>query len=688
MTLAWHVYIDFDNDLDFTDTLEDVTEYVQSIGIQRGTSKSLNAGQLTLNLLNADERFTPGNTLSPYSTGCTVGRRVLVIVEDGTTADFLEWDTLDEHWDDTYDSWPPISLLGLDVAHNGGFESSGTTDLSRFGAINTFDGWHGDAPGTSKIEAEYVTVHGGSIACKVTKSILWNPSIYSDMSVVPGWTYVPSLWHLGSIQWTLTNSLTGAVLFDSGQITSEVWTQSIAGDIVIPTACSVVRLTIVTYGVGASVLYVDDVTMIPSPRAMFFGFIENITPEMVTSPERNVTVRVKDLLRILGIRKTTLDLQIGQTSGQLVNTLLNSFGWEGLTTLDLSRLDAARLGGPGASLRMIDAGQTVVPYIQYDDQAVAAALREILDTEHGQLWIRGDGWPVFEDRHNRLKKRTSSVILTDDDMAELVSELDDGSIGNHIEVSVSPRRVGTPGSVIWSARCEDAPQELAVGETKKYYLSYMVPDTDQSCEATDLISPTATTDFVAASAEDGSGADMTGYLAVTLVTERGRSYLSVAHTFSAPIYLTKLQLRATPLIADEQITVQAIDGDSVAQYLERDQRISSRLMSDQLQAQSYADYLLSMNKMPRLRVKKLRLDPDQTRADIITKILTCDISDRIALQSDAHPGVDGDYFIESIQLETEGRFELPRLKLELSAVPGGYFVLNIDVLDGASTLAY
>jgi hypothetical protein len=338
--------------------------------------------------------------------------------------------------------------------------------------------------------------------------------------------------------------------------------------------------------------YIDDVAMYGTETPLFYGWLSTLTPELTTEPGSDVQATVYDLLRLLAIRKVSTTCQIGQTTGALVDLLLNSLGWEGLFTVGLARLDYARLGGPSTNWRNVDTGRSTIPYVQYTDTVIATALRELVEAEHGQFYVRGDGYAVFEDRHHRLKTRTSVATLDDSMIAAITGDEDETAIVNHVEVIAYPRRVGTPAAVVWSARCQDNPQKLASGETKRYYPSYTVSGTDQRCEVTDLIDPTGA-DMAASAAETGTGVDMTVYLTMTLGEERSRKFVEIKNIHDTKeIYVTLCQLRGTPLIQDDQVSLLAIDAASVAEYQECDQRVTSKLISDPGEAQDYANYLL------------------------------------------------------------------------------------------------
>lgn len=127
----------------------------------------------------------------------------------------------------------------------------------------------------------------------------------------------------------------------------------------------------------------------------------------------------------------------------LSKLLLNSAGYSSELTGD--RIDNVldTLGYPAAH-RVIDAGQTTL-------QATGALanvnamnhLFAVTDTELGMLFVRGDGYVIFQDRHARLKTpyTVSQAIFGNDRAAgelpiyEITPSLDDSLIYNDIRIT-------------------------------------------------------------------------------------------------------------------------------------------------------------------------------------------------------------------------------------------------------------
>ncbi len=430
-----------------------------------------------------------------------------------------------------------------------------------------------------------------------------------------------------------------------------------------------------------------------SEVSQFYGFITEITPEYVASDEHTPvhSILASDLLCLLGIRKVPTGTLLNKLTGELIDLLLDNLGWEpGVATFDRIYLDTptALLGGSGASWRYTDTGQTLIPYCQWEKTPIASAIRDIVEAEHGLFWIGKDGWVHYEDRHHRTTDRTSLATLTDDHISELVLRYTDQDLFNVIEVVAHPRSVGNAASVVFDAIGDAGGQELAAGESREYFPSYTDPATGRACEVTDIVTPASPTDYLANDAADGTGADRTIDLGVTFEADDNERYkFTLVNNGVTSLYVTKLQLRATPLVAYDAVTMTSTDDASIAEYLQRDKVVDSYLLNSPTEAQDYADWLLIQHKDPHARIERLTLfDSNWTNA---LQILNREISDRVTIQSDKY-NINGDFFIDGISLETDLVAGQVRCEWMLNGLAAEtlFFTLDVDTLDSEAVLGY
>jgi hypothetical protein len=408
----------------------------------------------------------------------------------------------------------------------------------------------------------------------------------------------------------------------------------------------------------------DGVTETPY---LFTGYIERIVPESAAAESHDLraTITIGQVLHYYELRRANTTLQADQRTDQLISTLIDTLSWEGLWKWDTSKWDTGIWSGANVDLRDFDEGVTTVVWQQYQDDPVMPALRELVNLEQGYLWVARDGRLHFENRHHRALDTTPAATLTDVHISELDVEVDEDDIANHIEVTAYPRAIGSAATVCWSANAEDSSIRLGPSESRDFNPSWTDPETGERCEVTDIVSPVGGTDYIAKQNSDGTGSTLTGSITVTEVTERERYFLRIENTAAVTVYLTKLQLRATPLVSYDSVTITKTDSTSVFAYMEREKRFQNKLLSDVLEAQALAEFMLFMNKDPVPRLKSLTMS-SIVGAEVRLLQKTLEISDRVTVTSEDN-FLDGDYFIDRITFEMAGDLEQLTTRYELSA---------------------
>lgn len=413
----------------------------------------------------------------------------------------------------------------------------------------------------------------------------------------------------------------------------------------------------------------------------FVGFLEEIVPERIAEEDerQECIFTCYDLLALLEVDKINTGTLIDYGSKELIQLILASIGWGGLAAFDTARFNVDRFAGPGADYNVLDDGQTIYPYCQFEDVSLGDAIRQVIEAEHGDFWMRKDGYAIFEDRHHRIKDRSSCMTFSDAQIAELTSHYIYSDLFNNIDVVSHPRHVGTPSSVIWEGIGETA-RKINAGESVEYWVSYSDPVSEQPCEAIDLVTPlVATTDYTANQKQDGTGVNMTASVGVTAEQDENEHYkITVTNNASSDIYLTKLQMRGTPLVAFDAVTLNARDNESIAKHFKRTLIIDNGLLSDQYKAQDYANYLLIRHKDQQMKIEAFVLNNIDSL--IASHVLVREISDRVTVQSTDH-GINSDFFIDGIKLSLDNQSNLLHGEWQLSEAPPDFALFDVDEFD-------
>src|SRR5262245_9338788 len=129
-----------------------------------------------------------------------------------------------------------------------------------------------------------------------------------------------------------------------------------------------------------------------------------------------------------------------------------------------------------------------------------------------KVWVRGDGTAVYE---ARTRRAASSAPPTDyfPDSHGFTAVRDRTNVVNRVQSTVHPRLPATSYVVMYTL---DTPTAINPGEPVIITGPWTDPtNPDVRVGAVDLLTVTATTDYLANSAADGSGTDLTAFLTVT-----------------------------------------------------------------------------------------------------------------------------------------------------------------------------
>jgi hypothetical protein len=195
-------------------------------------------------------------------------------------------------------------------------------------------------------------------------------------------------------------------------------------------------------------------------------------------------------------------------------------------------------------------------------------------------------------------------------------------------------------------------------------------------------------DFIANSAEDGSGSDVTNEVEVLLFNvSASAATLELRNQSGRIAYLQPgMQLRGTPLYHNDAVIVQRDDGPGITFYGLKSHVYDLPALTSIEDADQLARYELARRAMPRGEVSELRLS-SQNPAHM-THILARTLFDRISVR-DSQVDHDADYFIvaEEHHVDEGGLRHRVIWTLE-SAASSAFWVVGTSQLNQTSTLAY
>lgn len=434
----------------------------------------------------------------------------------------------------------------------------------------------------------------------------------------------------------------------------------------------------------------DDGTTV---RTHFTGHISHVEPLPGEQGERTAVIHAVDASAQLGQYRVRLPPQTSVRADEVIDQILDLVPLR-RTKLKgywlLGRVDHGELGTntrlPIATIaRSLQTGQTVFAYVgdTWGDGVTAIeAIRQVVEAERGQFFIDRDGQAVFYDRHTLLGDTTSAATF-DDDMAAMTYGYG-AEVVSRVQVRLIPRSEGVAGTALWQLEsAQRLPDSAAdVGQIVARFRD----DNDRPIGALAVIDPVPGLDYLANTAEDGSGLDVTADVDVVL---RGADFsaatLEIRNISGRVAFLQAgAQVRGTPLYTGDPLLIEQTSHASLNLYRPQALLFDLPALDSVAQAESLARFELARRKTPRGQVRSLTLTNQTHEAQILARTLF----DRITVQeTQTDHAADYDIVAEAHEVDLGGHRHRVTWTL-MNAEASTFWVLGRDKLNQTTILAY
>jgi hypothetical protein len=294
---------------------------------------------------------------------------------------------------------------------------------------------------------------------------------------------------------------------------------------------------------------------------------------------------------------------------------------------------------------------------------VYQALADATVSELGYLYIMGDttqgGTLRFEDRHARPKKGAADATF-DNTMGSLSVTRDRGTLINRVYLVVHPRTTDTSASVLYELTTTN--ESPSIPSSGSIFINCPFKESSINAyrvAAESLITPVSGTDWVANSAADGSGTNLTSSVTVTIETSAANSaeLKLVNDHASSTAYVTTLQLRGTAVRDITETVLSANDTSSQFSYGEIDARVDMKYESNSGEfGNEMAKWLLNIYKDPTYSIQEFALTSNKSDY-LMTHSLAREPGDKItfseAMSGITATGASGSeigYFINGVRM--------------------------------------
>jgi hypothetical protein len=430
-------------------------------------------------------------------------------------------------------------------------------------------------------------------------------------------------------------------------------------------------------------------------RTLWTGFIDSIQPIPSVNGANLARIKAIGPLGYLNKFEVSTALFANQYTGALIGKILDAAGWSG-------------------SDRDIDTGIISLPRFWVEGVKTLQALRLIEETESSLLEESATGSIVYRDRHARskdTKSTNSQATYTDASGGALsyshIEQIDPLKfIYNELKAKLTPlsgswvlgtsaldndAQMGIDAEVLWThPETGPASPQISAGATKTFTAQFPNSGSSSTSSAVDFwTNLTATTDYLANDASDGSGTNRTANISASL-TKRAQSMdIALTNGHSGAVYITKLQAQGHKITTKDSAEVKVANSASQTAYGKRTYPHPGKFLPDSEEAQNWGDFHAAVwgDPVPLLDVTLIGNRSTATLTDIMSR----DISDLVTVtaNNDSGLGLSEGFFVESMRHSIDAELNhSATFTLSQSSGYAGFFLIGTSSLDNSTRLAY
>ena len=377
-------------------------------------------------------------------------------------------------------------------------------------------------------------------------------------------------------------------------------------------------------------------------RTHFTGWTESFTPH---PDRRTVAIRCTGVEALLRRAEVFLPTATDQTADAVIAAALDQVAYppaiSGYWLLGTARLGLDTRLPDTTTYADLERGRAVFAYVGGWRGGVSAweAIRAVTQAERGLCFVDRAGRVIFWNRHHLLQALTVAASL-DEREANFTVTHDGADMVNHAVITCHPREVGSSPEPLWTLA---APLAIPPGEARTIRARFTADDGERVI-GLNPITPAAGTDYTASSTPDGSGADRTGTITVTMDAAASSAVLTFTNHGTTTAYvLPGAQVRGIRVVDRGPADVTYADSASITRYGRRTLGLNLPLIADPVEAGRLARHLVVEGKNPRGSVRTVTLR-GEANADIRAAVLAQAIGSRIRL-TDSRAGHSGEYHI-------------------------------------------
>lgn len=202
--------------------------------------------------------------------------------------------------------------------------------------------------------------------------------------------------------------------------------------------------------------------------------------------------------------------------------------------------------------------------VQDEGSTVLGELQKLALSELALIYQKADGTVVFESRNRRAISEGIDDTFTDvSDISGFAAPVARDDSLSRVQVITHPRKADAAATTVLFRL--DNPLQVGAHASVTILGPYRDPNQEASrVGGTDMVTPVATTDYVANSQQDGSGSDLTALVTLTVNFGGNGARVLIENAGSAAAWMTLLQLRGRGIYDYQNVVLEVEDEDAQA----------------------------------------------------------------------------------------------------------------------------
>jgi hypothetical protein len=351
----------------------------------------------------------------------------------------------------------------------------------------------------------------------------------------------------------------------------------------------------------------------------FDGWVKEIAANPSTHGRKMATVVIDDLIGRMKAAPMISTIRTNATETSTLAMALSAAIW---ATYGNCYYGAAYYGGGGVYggyqvlMPIFDTATDSFAYVgdtwRESETSVLDAIQDIMRSCLGVFYADRKGTPIYRARTCRSLNATvsdwSAAGSTRTMKVDAVG-VQDETLYNEVQFTISQRKAGTPASVLWTLR--DTPS-VSAGATLTYIANFS--DGGTPCGCTNPVTPLIGTDYT----NDAN-------LSVNVTWRAADALVSVTNNGVSPITLALMQLRGTPITVMDKTLFKKTGSSAIKKTLWHD----APLLSSTVNAESYVNWLYSLFSLYTDKARQVTIVPGS--ATDLEAVAQLDVNRRITL---------------------------------------------------------